>query len=224
MSDVVNRVGGCFSEDFLNLFSSTTRVEANIHLVWSLFRMGGSAPVDVLVTQFPELAKTDEIDRLVKIGLVRWEGAGMKEGKLNVWLLLSDELENILIRKGMSLNFENFRDLIIKKYGPKLTQEYRVSKHIASLSTVLAGIMVEAKPTNPALLSTVLKFAKANGDLKEDGAFTYYKNILDYYLDRRMGLATVNGNTVNLTEKASKIMKDKDGELWKLYEGAVKAK
>gem|GEM_PF-6000876 len=218
--DVVKKVQNNFSNDFLRAYYDSSSVGRGVSIAWSILTMGGSVPLDVLETQFPQLREElGEVDILIKAGLLRWEGTGSTtagSGNSTVMLIISDKLGGLLLKSGVDdLDFEKFKGIVVKNFGSALAKEYKVNDASMPIASVLASVLESATPDSPAFINTVLVSAGQKNSLGEN-SFRIYKDILEYYLNYSMGLVQFDRFKVNLTEKAQGVIK-KDKELWEIY-------
>lgn len=215
--NVVKKVQSVFSTEFLNAYYDSASVGRGVSVVWSILTMGGSVPMDVLETQYPQLKnELAEIDLLIKAGLLRWEGSSAGQDKPTVMLIISDKLGELLLKSGVEdLNFEKFKKVVLKNFGSSLGREYGVDKVSLPIASTLASVIESGSPSSPAFINTVLVSSGEKNNLGEN-SFRIYKDILEYYLNYSMGLVQFDRFKVNLTEKAQEVIK-KDKDLWEIY-------
>lgn len=200
MLEVVEEV---FSPYLLKLSYIAAEISESI---WMLYKIGGYIPVRLL--KFDDNEK--QIQLLSKLGLIRWitAGKGKDFSTESMSLSLNDDSRELI---GEGLSKIQFKERLFEIAGKEMMR-YSKTLLTKTASRMLANIIKSSTPQKPVLANKIVR-AISNSSFQ---SFNYSASVLEFYLDRYLGLLKTSGSQISLTEKAMKIL-EKNDYLLKVY-------
>jgi hypothetical protein len=199
MEKLVDLTEKAFLGEFIKL---SPKVNELSEILWFVFRMGGSVTRGIITPRFPEA--DGDIRNLVEMGVLREMDAGRDR-----IVAFSDGFEGRLLNKNLSeITVNDIFDILVESYSKEMGRRYKLTDLMKRLSTVMAAIITNATPEEPAFLNKVLRAAgeDAGGNVTPE-ALNQSKDILEYYLHKYLDLVQPVGSfAVNLSGKASQIV------------------
>ena len=213
-TDIINLTKQTFSKEFLKISPELNELS---EILWFMFKAGGSAPIDIISARSPNFSNI----------MILLEEAGVIESKREL-VLFNEKFEEELISRGLAkLTMEDIKSVLLNNYYDKLTNRLSFTGLKNSLAIVLSSVILSTGPNQPAILSKILRtcysFLGDTGKIMENVMGGGPELILDYYLNKNLGLVKIGNNQITLTEKAEKLIR-KNQFLWEIYTGKERTK
>ncbi len=192
------------------LLSVSNKASQLVDFAWAVCNIGGAIPLSALETQFPKAEEYVSI--LSKAGIMRYAMGGFinrDQKKQSLSISLS---ESLLALHSKGIRRKEFENIIFRDYGDKLISSCR-SGLTEPLSVMLTSIIFYATPEKPAFSNTIVR--KASKVAMK--THVECQNILDYYLNRFLGLATLEtGSLINLSVRSKQRVRMYP-KIWGMY-------
>jgi hypothetical protein len=196
-----------FAPELLSVSSKAARF---VDFAWTIYRIGGSVPVSVLGEQFDNAE--DMVSLLSKAGVLRYAMGGFinrDQKKVSVSVTLSEDLARQLPQ---NVRRREFEDIVYRNHGDNIIAFSRTDL-TEPLAIMLTSILFYATPERPAFSNTIVRRA-AKASMKDH---VHCQNVLDYYLNRFLGLVTFEtGSLLNLSVRSQQRVR-KYPKLWETY-------
>lgn len=213
MEEIAKLTKDTFLRDFMQL---SPKVNELSEVLWFIFRMGGSAPMNIITARFPRFK--DDVNHLVDMKILNLSQIGPDRSLV----IFTEVFESKLIRKNLeNITLTDISNTLTNNYSQKLGSVYKLDELIDPLATVLSIIIASAKPEQPAFLNKILRQSEIV--LKDlPNPLEQSKELLEYYLLKHLRLIKPVGSFgINLSDEAVEVVK-KNKVLWEAYSKAKK--
>lgn len=200
MESIISNVKKAFMAEFIKLSPKTNEIA---QISWFLFMIGGSVRADILKMRFPDVEK--DLENMIEMNIIRHMGGGDDDV-----IVFTENFESSLLKKNLDeISFEDIYDALVEGHGADIGNRYKLDDFIDGLSAVLATIVINATPEEPAFLNKVLRDSSSSfGGEPTPESVSKAKNMLEYYLFKYLGLVQPIGSfAVNLTPKGVDVVK-----------------
>jgi len=216
MEKIVEATEKAFLGEFIRLSPKMNELS---EILWFVFRMGGSAPSNIITARFPDAKK--DMQNFIEMGILR----DMDSGNEKI-VTFAEKFEIRLISKNISdISVGDIFEALVEGYSKDLGKRYQLDDLMKRLSTVLAAVTVYATPQEPAFLNSVFRAAceQMDGGQISPESLRRTKELLEYFLYKYLGLVQPVGSfAVNLSHKATEII-SKSPHLLEVYKNKPKA-
>ncbi len=196
-----------FAPELLSVSSKASRLS---DFIWTVFRIGGTVPVNTLSEQFEKAGEYVEV--LSKAGILRYSLGGFinkSQRKESISVFVSEDFTGQLSRGSRRKEFE---DKLFRMYGDKLIGFCRTDL-TEPLAVMLTSVIFFATPNKPIFVNMVVRKG-AKVCLK---THVECKDLLDYYLHKFLGLiAFESGSTINLSVRSKQRVRAYP-KIWEMY-------
>ncbi|MBN2330284.1 MAG: hypothetical protein JXC85_00555 [Candidatus Aenigmarchaeota archaeon] len=204
---MIELVEKAFSSELLSVSSKASKL---MDFIWTVYKIGGSVPMNTLQEQFD---KADEyVEVLSKAGIMRYSLGGFinkSQRKESISVYVSEDFSGILPK---GIRRREFEEKLFGKYGERLIGSCRTDL-TEPLAVMLTSIIFFAAPNKPVFVNMVVRKG-AKVCLK---TYVECKDLLDYYLHRFLGLVMFeSGSTINLTVRSKQRVRAYP-KIWEMY-------
>lgn len=199
------------------LLSVSSKASELTDFIWTVFKIGGTVPVNTLSEQFEKAGEYVEV--LSKAGILRYSLGGFinkNQRKESISVFVSEDFSSLLPK---GVRRKEFEYKLYSKYGEKLMAFCRTDL-TEPLAVMLTSVIFFATPSKPVFVNMVVRKG-AKVCLKR---YVECKDLLDYYLHKFLGLVTFeSGSTINLSVRSKQRVRAYP-KVWEMYVRQYKEK
>lgn len=215
MEKILESTEKAFMGEFIRL---SPKINELSEVLWFVFRMGGTAPSNIITPRFPD--STKDLQNLVEMGILKEMGTGTEK-----IVTFSEKFESKLISKNLTdISVMDIFDTLVDGYSKDLGRRYQLDELIKRLSIVLSSVITHATPQEPVFLNSIFRSIgeSMNGEVTPE-SMRQAKELLEYYLFKYLGLVQPVGSfAVNLSVRAAQVI-GKNQDLAEAYKNKPKS-
>ena len=204
---MLDTIEKAFAQELLKVSHNAGRI---MDFAWTLYKIGGAVPLKVVAEQFPDAE--DFVSKLSKAGMARYAMGGIiTKGQAEQSISVSLR-EEVLSLFSPGVRRKEFEDTIYRNFGDRLIQSCK-SDITEPLTVMLASVIFFATPQKPVFSNTIIR--KAAKQCMRD--HSECKDLLDYYLNRFLGLISFDmGSMINLSVRSKQRVRMYP-RIWQMY-------